>query len=196
MRGSPLQTVSDRDKRYRNLCGGCYPDEKLKNDKALRKGAQLSLQLYTPLHFSVANFKCNAVYFIVHSLAGYVDAGLTKGGRAVYSVDGPAQATKEKASMTATQAMGFCLKAAKVAFSETLKALKLHYSTNLTTTEHVLVVWNPYNDSKPMCVMPLQMGCPPPLLVTFSFCMCFCAPFPPGNFQATIQACMTEASKS
>ena len=53
MRRSPLQTVSDRDNRYINVCGGCYPNEKLKNDKARLKGAQLSLQLYTPLHFSV-----------------------------------------------------------------------------------------------------------------------------------------------
>jgi hypothetical protein len=108
-------------------------------------------------------------------LAGYADAGLLKGERAVHSVDGPAQATKEKASMAETQAMGFCLKAAKAAFSDTLQALKKHYRKNLKTTEHVVVVWNPYSDSEPMCVTPLQMGCPPsPLLLTFTFCVCFC----------------------
>lgn len=90
----------------------------------------------------------------MHLLAGYADAGLLKGERAVHSADGPAQATKEKASMAETQAMGFCLKAAKAAFADTLQALKKHYRTNLKTTEHVLVVWNPYSDSEPMCVLP------------------------------------------
>jgi hypothetical protein len=108
-----------------------------------------------------ADYKCNALCFRVHLLAGYADAALLKGNRTVHSVDGPAHATKEKASMAETQAIGFCLwrksSQVKLILSPKQRA-KPKTSARKTGSSMPHCVASTYRDSEPMCVMPLQMN--------------------------------------